>query len=287
MIMRRIFIAISWGWVLMGLLGCDSFFYYPNQKVYDAPKQYGLAHESVHFESGDGTKLHGWFFPAEGPGRAKGTVLHLHGNAGNITGHFHHVAWLPARGYHVLCFDYRGYGKSEGRITRAGSMMDACAALDYLLQREDVDNERIVAFGQSLGGAIGIVLTAQRREILGIATDGAFDSYQRIAAWHIRRNPLMFVLAWWVPLMMSKDHQPIDHIARIAPRPVLLMHGTDDEVVDPAMATRLYEAAGEPKELWLAEDMDHYGAMQEMSEVAHAKLLAFFGTCFTVHESRE
>ncbi|MBI4579121.1 MAG: alpha/beta fold hydrolase, partial [Planctomycetes bacterium] len=154
--------------------------------------------------------------------RAHGTVLHLHGNAGNMTGHFQHVAWLPAAGWNVLCFDYRGYGESPGRTTRSGTVADAHAALDYLVARPDVDRRRIVAFGQSLGGAIGIVLVAQRPEIRGLATDGAFESYRRIAAWHVRHSPLLLPIAWWVPrLLIGNAYDPIDHVGRIAPRPLL------------------------------------------------------------------
>jgi fermentation-respiration switch protein FrsA (DUF1100 family) len=259
------------------MLGCDSFFYYPNSTRYGSPEELRLRYEPVHFAI-EGRKLHGWFFPAQGD--ARGTVLHLHGNAGNISGHFQHVAWLPAAGWNVLAFDYRGYGKSEGRVSRAGTIRDAHAALDHLLSRRDVDSSRIVAFGQSLGGAVGIVLTAERREIRGIAVDGAFDSYRRIVAWHVRRNPLLLACAWWYPrLMVGTGYDPVDYVSRIAPRPIFIMHGTADGVVDPQMARTLYDAAGEPKELWLVEGADHYGAMQEHAEVAQERLLRFFSRC--------
>jgi uncharacterized protein len=255
----------------------DTFFYYPNHIVYERPSDYGLEYEDVLIRTRDGLNLHGWFFPAKGA--ATGTVLHLHGNAGNLSGHFQHVAWLPSAGWNVLCFDYRGYGRSEGKINRSGSIADAHAALDWLLARPGVDPARIVAFGQSLGGAIGIVLAAQRSEIRGLATDGAFDHYRRIARWHILRSPLLLVLAWWVPFLMSGEFNPIDFIPQIAPRPVLLMHGTADTVCPVNMARRLYAVAGEPKELWVIDGADHYQAMQEMAGQTHSRLLAFFGGC--------
>jgi uncharacterized protein len=351
---RRLWICLFSGAMPL-MFGCDSFFYYPNAVQYASPEEQGLEYESIAFRARDGTRLHGWFFPAvvsgwisvgtaasnpadvtdasglgnpnpgvpalrspaalnqgaqqraavpqEGPRGAcgpaalgwaaqeraavpqegprdtpaAGTVLHLHGNAGNITGHFLHTSWLPAAGWNVLCFDYRGYGRSEGRVSRAGTIMDAHAALDHLLQRPDVDSNRIVAFGQSLGGAIGIVLAAERREVRGLAVDGAFDSYRRIASWHVRRNPLLLVTAWWYPrVAVNTEYDPIEAVGRISPRPIFIMHGTADRVVDPAMARRLYDAAGEPKELWLVEGADHYGAMQEHAEEANHRLLEFF-----------
>lgn len=257
---------------------CDGFFYYPNQHVYGSPEELGLAHESVWFSAPGGPLLDGWFFPA--CGRACGTVLHLHGNAGNMTGHFQHVAWLPAVGWNVLCFDYRGYGQSRGTVSREGTVDDAHAALDYLLSRPDVDSDRIVAFGQSLGGAIGIVLAAERPEVCGLATDGAFDSYRQIASWHIHQNPLLMCVAWWVPpVLMSNGHDPIHCIGRIAPRPVLIMHGAADAVVPVNMAHALYAAAAEPKELWIVDGADHYDALRDRADEAQARLLAFFDRC--------
>ncbi|MHC4443618.1 MAG: alpha/beta hydrolase [Planctomycetota bacterium] len=260
------------------MFGCDSVFYYPNRVKYSSPQQYRLGYESVSFHAADGVRLHGWFFPAAG--EARGTVLHLHGNAGNITGHFEHIIWLPGKGWNVLCFDYRGYGSSEGRVTRAGTITDARAALDYLLRRPDVEASRIVALGQSLGGAIGIVLAAEREEIRGLAVDGAFDNYRRITWWHIKRNPILLIVGWWVPgVLISKGYEPIDYVGKIAPRRLFIMQGTKDKVVDPRTAGRLYDAAGEPKELWMIEGADHYEAMQDLADEVHPRLLAFLEKC--------
>jgi len=256
----------------------DTLFYHPNTTLYEAPGEYGLDYESVSFRADDGPLLHGWFFPATG--RPAGTVLHLHGNAGNVTGHFPFIAWLPAAGWNVLCFDYRGYGQSEGKVTRPGTIADANAALDYLLTRPDVNTNGIVAFGQSLGGAVGIVLTAQRKEIRGLAADGAFDHYRQVAAWTVRQNPILFAIGWWVPRFLIGDgYDPIDYVARIAPRPLFIMHGTADTIVPVEAAQRLHNAAGHPKELWLVDGADHYQAINDTPEETHPRLLSFFERC--------
>lgn len=259
----------------------DSFFYHPNDKDYGSPDELGLDYKQVHFPTSDGLQLHGWFFRAAG--QSRGTILHLHGNAGNITGHFQHVAWLPATGWNVLCFDYRGYGQSEGKMNRNGSIMDAHAALDYLLSREDAATKPIATIGQSLGGAIAIVLTAERREVCGVITDGAFDSYRRIASHHIRHNPALFAVGWWVPwLAMGDAYNAIDYVARISPRPILIIHGTRDRIVPVKMAQRLYEAAKDPKELWLVEDADHYAPLGEHADEAQPRILHFLEPCAKV-----
>ena len=151
----------------------DRLFYYPTSVVYGRPESHGLTYESVCFESGDGTALHGWFFPSDGPTR--GTIVHCHGNAGNITGHFEAVRWLPACGWNVLCFDYRGYGRSAGAPSRSGTIEDARAALRYALSRSDVDPRCVVMLGQSLGGSIGIVVAAECDTLRGLAVEGAFS----------------------------------------------------------------------------------------------------------------
>src|SRR5688572_11337453 len=114
------------------LAGCaHDLFYYPDSVMYDTPASAGLRYEPVGFRSRDGTRLSGWFIPAAGEA-GKGTVVHFHGNAGNISAHWRLVSWLPPRGYNVFVFDYRGYGASEGRPGPRGVFEDANSALDYV-----------------------------------------------------------------------------------------------------------------------------------------------------------
>src|SRR4051812_22313310 len=97
-------------------------FYFPDRIKYDTPERARLAFEDVRFASADGTLLSGWFIPAIG--EAKGTVVHMHGNAQNMTAHWGYAEWLPARGYNLFCFDYRGYGQSQGRPDPKGVFED-------------------------------------------------------------------------------------------------------------------------------------------------------------------
>ena len=137
----------------------DGFFHYPTQVIYDWPEEYGLRYESVFFNSCDGLQLHGWFFPAASP--AQGTLVHCHGNAGNVTGHYRFVAWLPRRGWNALCFDYRGYGRSEGTPTVEGAILDATAARAKLCELAAIKDSEMLLMGESLGGAIIIQLAAK------------------------------------------------------------------------------------------------------------------------------
>lgn len=261
----------------LGWINCDGFFYYPSREVYGDPAAFGLVYESVEFASSDGLKLHGWFFPAAGA--ARGTVVHCHGNGGNLTGHFEFIRWLPGAGWNVLCFDYQGYGRSEGKPTREGTILDGHGAVDYVQGRADVDGDRIVVFGQSLGGAVGVVVAAEREDIRGIAVDSAFHSYRAMVKAVCRQVWYTWGLAGLISRYLISDvAEPVDVVAAISPRPIYIFHGTADTIVPPGMSEKLFEAAEEPKELYLADGVDHTATLEEIP-AARDRLVAFFDRC--------
>lgn len=254
---------------------CDRVFYYPDRIQRTTPAEDRLAFEDVYFTAADGVRLHGWFIPAAGT-RPRGTVLHLHGNAGNITGHYEFIRWLPPAGYNVFMFDYRGYGQSGGRVTRGGTQRDAEGALEYLRGRRDVDPGRIVLFGQSIGGAIGAVLAAQRSgQFRGVILDSTFTNYREIARYHVNHQPILFMLGWWFPWTIPPGLDAIDAVPRIAPAPLLIMHGRNDRIAPCRMAEQLFAAAQAPKELWLIDGADHMEVWWTRPQEAHARVEAF------------
>jgi fermentation-respiration switch protein FrsA (DUF1100 family) len=254
----------------------DRWFYHPTREVYAFPEDFALAYEPVQFAS-DGARLHGWFLPSQGP--AKGTVIHCHGNAGNITGHFPFVAWMPAFGWNVLVFDYQGFGQSEGRPTRPGTIADANAAIDYARSRGDVDEDRLVLFGQSLGGAIGIVAAAGRNDLRGVAIEGAFADYRREARFVCKHNFLLWGAAPLTGLLVAPGYDPIDYVSRIAPTPTLFITGTADTICDYRHTLELHEAAGEPKSLWVIQDGHHTAALTDTDNEGQHRLDGFFDQC--------
>jgi len=241
------------------LSGCaNGAFYYPDRVDYGSPARFGLKYEEVTFASGDGTKLHGWFLPAQGP--ARGTVIHFHGNAQNLSSHLAFVEWLPAQGFNVFAFDYRGYGRSEGKPGRRGTIEDGAAAIAYVQSRRDVDPKRLLVLGQSLGGAVAIAtLGGHRYEgVRAVAIDSAFSSYRGAARDVVARVPVLGWLRWPIVFMaISGGYDPEDVVAKIAPAPLLLIHGTADRVVDSRHSERLYERAAAPKDLILLDGAGH------------------------------
>ena len=237
-------------------VGLDGKFYYPNTEVYGQPEDFGLTHEDVSFQTSDGLTLHGWFLPAVG--EPHGTVVHFHGNAANITAHIGLIEWLPRAGYHVLMFDYRGFGRSEGHVTRAGTTRDGHAALDYALTRPEAAGLPLFFYGQSLGGAVAIVVAAERPEVRAVVAESTFASYRGIAA---RQAQRLVHFGWLSRLLaratVSAGQDPIDVVARLAPRPLLVIAAEQDTICFPEQARELYEAAAEPKSFWLVPGAEH------------------------------
>lgn len=137
-------------------------FYYPDNKVYGPTPAEA---ESITFTAKDGTHLHGWFIPTAfgRPENAVATVIHVHGNAGNMSAHWPLVSWLPERNVNLFMFDYRGFGESEGTPSQEGLLDDTKSAIDYVRHRADVNPERLVLLGQSLGGNNVLAAVGLRR----------------------------------------------------------------------------------------------------------------------------
>jgi uncharacterized protein len=239
--------------------GCTSVVFQPWAGQQQSPARFHLDYHDVYFRSADGVRLHGWFVPAEGA--AQGTVLFLHGNAQNISEHVANVAWLPARGYNLLLFDYRGYGLSDGTPSLEGVHADAQAALQEVFKTDGVDPERVVVLGQSLGAAIAVTALADSpyaTRVRGLVLDSSFTSLRAIAREKLGDFWLTWPLQWPLSFTVSDALRPVDAIAKVHV-PVLIIGGTDDPVVPFHHAQALYAAANEPKTLWEIPKIPHTG----------------------------
>ncbi len=262
--MRRLLLILA---LMSALLaGCNGVFFLPERAQVLSPDQLGLKYEDVYFPARDGTRLHAWFLPAQGA--AQGTILFLHGNAENISTHIMSVRWLPARGFNVFLLDYRGYGASEGEPTDAGVQEDVDASMRTLLARPDVNPDRIVVFGQSLGGSIAIYNVAHspyRSHIRALAVESAFASYRGIAREKLADFwltwPLQYPLSW----LVSDKYSPVAAVAQISPIPLLIIHGDRDPIVPLADGKRLFAQAREPKQMWIVPGGGHIQAFRHQS----------------------
>lgn len=241
------------GWV-------ESFFFYPDKAQYSAPAQFGLVAEDVWLRAPDGSRLHAWFLPArtENAASARGTVLHLHGNAANISNHLPFVAWMPAHGFNVLTLDYRGFGRSEGKPSLDGVVDDAAAALAYLRTRPGVDAQRLIVVGQSLGGATALRLLARDSAGVKLAIiDSSFSSYRAIAREAAFTAGVLAPLApFFVGALPAADKDPIAALASVR-IPLIFVHGTRDALIAHDHSVNLHAAASSTKQLWTVHDGEH------------------------------
>jgi uncharacterized protein len=256
----KLVVMALFGLSTLTLAACvERFFFYPDAVSYSVPAQFGVSAENVEMRAADGVRLHGWFLPAAGP--ARGTVLHLHGNAANVSNHLPIVAWLPARGYNVLMVDYRGFGRSEGNPTLDGIVLDGLAALEYLRTRPDVDRERIVVFGQSLGGATALRMLARDAAGVRLAIiDSSFPSYRGIARDATAGGPMGPVAALAASALPGTDKDPVTALQSVTV-PLIFVHGKRDSVIPHANSDVLHAAAPTTSRLWKIPDAEHIAAL--------------------------
>ena len=259
-------VALLLWWCSLAATGCAPLFFKPVQGHAQTPPQLGMRFEDVYFEAADGIVLHGWFLPAVGEPVA--TVLFLHGTAENIGTNLDDIAWLPAAGFNVFLFDYRGYGESDGRPTTMRAVYrDIEAAFATLMRRSDIDPDRIIVFGQSLGGALAVHAVRQSRyksHVKAVVLDSAFSSFKAIAREQLNRSWVMRPFSITVGIAVHEDiSSPMQAIAALAPIPILIVHSREDAVIPLHHAQRLFAAAAEPKTLWIAPRGRHVAVFNE------------------------
>ena len=244
--------------VIMALMlqACSNVLFYPTRQLLLTPDKVNLKYSDVTLASADGVLLHGWFLPASG--EVRGNILFLHGNGENISTHLATVYWLPAQGYNVYLFDYRGYGQSQGSVDLAGSIADIEAMIAHVAAHPSTPGGMIV-FGHSLGASMGLYAVAQsphKSDIAAMISISAFSDYGAVVRDMLSRSWLTWPVQWPLSLAINNRYSPKRFIAGIAPVPVLVMHSAADEIIETYHAQILFQAAAEPKYFQLLQS-DH------------------------------
>ncbi|NOQ46106.1 MAG: alpha/beta fold hydrolase [Desulfobulbaceae bacterium] len=206
----------------------------PSRAVKTTPSAVGLTYESVDVVTGDDLHLDGWFIPAE---KARGVILFFHGNAGNISHRLDSLLVFNKLKFNVLIFDYRGYGRSQGKPSEPGTYLDAEAAWQYLLKQRGILPEKIVLFGRSLGSAVAAHLATIHTPGALIIESG-FTSVPELGA---QLYPFLPVRK-----LSRLNYNTRENLQKVS-CPVLIVHSPDDEIIPFSHGRALYEAAGNPK----------------------------------------
>ncbi|MCX5714918.1 MAG: alpha/beta hydrolase [Candidatus Omnitrophica bacterium] len=145
--------------------------FYPDRGIEYQPKDYNLDYQDAAFKAPDNVELSGWFLPAKD---SRFTILFCHGNAGNISHRLEKAKFFHQLGCNVFLFDYRGYGKSKGNPSESGLYLDVQGAYDYLLAK-GITADKLIGYGESLGGAV-IIHLAARHKLAGLIVESSFTS---------------------------------------------------------------------------------------------------------------
>jgi uncharacterized protein len=212
----------------------ESFVYFPEKGLSATPQALGLPYQDLRLQTADAVSLGAWWVPA---GEPRGAVILAHGNAGNISHRLDKVELFHALGLSVLCFDYRGYGESQGLPSEEGTYRDMDAAVAFATERLGISLARTVYFGESLGGAVAVE-AASRRQPGALVCESTFTSLPAMARRHYP----------WLParLLLRLRYDSLSRIPSVR-CPVLILHGPEDDIVPFDMAVSLLGAAREPK----------------------------------------
>ncbi len=216
--------------------------YFP-QRTYDArPEDFGLTAEALSLEPAGGVRLEGWWI--HGGGRM--AVLFFHGNAGNISHRLDRARlFVESLGLDVFLVDYRGYGASSGEPDEEGLYADGEAILRAAAER-GFPPDRIVLFGESLGGAVAIE-TALRHPCRALILETPFRSIAAMA-----RAIYPFLPAFLIRTRFDNEGK----IARVTV-PKLIVAAERDDVVPPGHARRLFELAAPPRDFYVIPGATH------------------------------
>lgn len=231
------------------------------------PYELGLDWEVVGIPTPTGAALSGWWLPRPESSRVIVCCYGYRGRKADLLGV---SAALWRRGYNVLLFDYRGHGDDAGSRVTLGyrEVQDALAAMEFALAR--IPGARLGSIGYSMGAAVAIMAAARDTRIEAVVADSPFAAQRNPIKLRLRQT---FRMGWsGAPILYLADHllqlrlgyrfrdvEPLREIGKLAGRPLLLIHGLADSVIDADDSRALYAAAAEPKELWLIPSVEHCG----------------------------
>lgn len=248
----------------------------PQPHAVPKPKEHTDKLLDVTFEGPDGIHVRGWYLPS----RNGAAVILCHGSVSDRRGQLPEALGLNEHGFGALIYDSPGHGESEGEIDWSEREYKTLqAAITWLEQRSDVKPGHVGLYGFSMGGLISTMVAARDQRVRALVAAAAPAELRRQAAFEFRRwGPLSILPAQWAltaggQLLDAPD--PLDVIHEISPRPVLIISGDADPIVQPNLASELYRAAREPKQLLVIHGAGHGGYSAQQANF-NDKLTAFF-----------
>lgn len=290
------FLAIAYSGACVFLFVAQGkFIFFPTRAIETTPKDFQLPYQDVVLpisnKDGAAETVHGWWIPAsdtppsppllrggvrksvplsndkpvsplnkEGSspvpplnkGGLGGVVLYLHGNGLNVGANVEHANRFHRLGLSVFLIDYRGYGKSQGEFpTESQVYEDAALAWNYLVKQRGINPKQIYIYGHSLGGAVAIDLAVRYPQAAGLIVQGSFTSARAMVDF---QSSVYRIFP--IDLLLTQRFDSVAKVDRLQ-MPVLFIHGTADNIVPVEMSKKLFDAAPEPKQLYIVPDAGH------------------------------
>ncbi|TGL36966.1 alpha/beta hydrolase [Leptospira koniambonensis] len=250
--------------LLFFLLGnCSSMLFYPTRDMYIPPEKMGFQPEKISLKMKDGTNIKIWIFKPSKV-KAKASILQFHGNGDNMSSHYISLVWLVEKGYELVIWDYRGYGDSEGEAEKEPILEDSKEVLKFQQNRAKELGIPWIIYGQSMGGALAIraVGEMQNKEgLLLVVGDGTFAYYSHVAK-TVAERLFFFPIGQLVGLFFSDHLSPGEVVDQISPVKLLVVHGTDDQIVSYPNGMELFQKAKDPKIFWEIKGGKHLDWME-------------------------
>lgn len=247
----------------------------------ETPADYGLPYQEVRVTSADGLRLVGWYLP----GRNGAVVMAQHGYKSHRGEFLEEAAMLQQAGFGVLITSVRAHDLSDGETITFGRLewQDLDAWFSWLTGQPGV--ERVGALGNSMGATLVLQYASLNPEIRAVVSHSAFSSIDDTITTSVQSLaglpafPFAPLMIYWGERELGFDSAEIDAkrwIGEISPRPVLLLQGGRDWVVSVDSGRLLYEAAGEPKELWFDPALGHASFDRERPQAFEQRVVGFF-----------
>lgn len=248
---------------------------------------FGAPYERIRLTAEDGIALSAWYVPVPPEQVVRGMVVVCHGYSGNRATMLPYVKFLRDAGYATFLFDFRAHGWSGGQMTTFGcrESLDLRAALDWAFFHPELRELPLVVLGESMGASVALLVAGEEPRIRAVVADSPYARFDSAVEGRLRLTFGPLVGTAITPSarragekllgVNCTDIAPVEAITRIAPRPVFLIHGSEDRLITPENSRHILEAAPGNAERWVVEGAEHVRSVHVAGEEYGKRVLAF------------